>query len=245
MRTSLLALLVGLGAIGPSIAQAPLSVPAAPSYVPDSYIVRFAERSFDLEDFRLAIRSGKSATEVAEIVGRMEAAVTRDQADFVREVERLGGRVSHQWWIINAAAVGGITGDGIERLGKLPNVDVVERDWLQYPSNNVARDSQHHEADRANTRTDSTGQPVLGTGVPVTLLCSYRGDVGETEHWGIPHGIVAEPLLDALRVKYLVVRRVEELRTAIVRAHRLSEAQLHPAAVLVSGDCVWDDGGDR
>lgn len=85
----------------------------------------------------------------------------------------------------------------------------------------------------------------LGTGVPVTLLCSYRGDVGETEHWGIPHGIVAEPLLDALRVKYLVVRRVDELRRAIVRAHRLSEAQLHPAAVLVSGDCVWDDGGDR
>ena len=85
----------------------------------------------------------------------------------------------------------------------------------------------------------------LGTGVPVTLLCSYRGDVGETEHWGIPHGIVAEPLLQALRIKYLVVRRVDELRQAIMRAHRISEAQLHPAAVLISGDCVWDDGGSR
>ncbi len=84
----------------------------------------------------------------------------------------------------------------------------------------------------------------LGTGVPVTLLCSYRGDVGETEHWGIPHGIVAEPLLQALRIKYLVVRRVEDLAVAIKRAHRLSEAQLHPAAVLVSGDCVWDDRGE-
>ena len=85
----------------------------------------------------------------------------------------------------------------------------------------------------------------LGTGVPVTLLCSYRGDVGETEHWGIPHGIVAEPLLQALRIKYLVVRRVDELRQAIVRAHHTSEAQLHPAAVLISGNCVWDDGGGR
>ena len=83
----------------------------------------------------------------------------------------------------------------------------------------------------------------LGTGVPVTLLCSYRGDVGETEHWGIPHGIVAEPLLQALRIKYLVVRRVAALRAAVMRAHRISEAQLHPAAVLISGDCVWDDGG--
>ena len=81
----------------------------------------------------------------------------------------------------------------------------------------------------------------LGTGVPVTLLCSYRGDVGETEHWGIPHGIVAEPLLEALRIKYLVVRHVEDLAKSIARAKRIAEAQLHPAAVLVSGDCVWED----
>src|SRR5687767_12724845 len=81
----------------------------------------------------------------------------------------------------------------------------------------------------------------LGTGVPVTLLLSYRGDVGETEHWGIPHGIVVEPLLQALRIPYLVVRARGELRRAITRAARISEAQLHPAAVLVSGDNVWED----
>ncbi len=84
----------------------------------------------------------------------------------------------------------------------------------------------------------------LGTGVPVTLLLSYRGDVGETEHWGIPHGIVAEPLLQALRIKYLIVRRVEDLAVSIQRAKRIAEAQLHPAAVLISGDCVWNDRGD-
>jgi sulfopyruvate decarboxylase subunit alpha len=81
----------------------------------------------------------------------------------------------------------------------------------------------------------------LGAGVPVTLMLSYRGDIGETEHWGIPHGIVAEPLLDALRIKYQIVRDPADLRQAIIRAHRLSEAQLHPAAVLVSGSCVWED----
>ena len=81
----------------------------------------------------------------------------------------------------------------------------------------------------------------LGTGVPVVLLLSYRGDVGETEHWGIPHGIVVEPLLRALRIPYLVVRNVNDLKVSIVRAFRISEAQLHPAAVLISGDCVWED----
>jgi sulfopyruvate decarboxylase subunit alpha len=81
----------------------------------------------------------------------------------------------------------------------------------------------------------------MQSGVPVLMLLSYRGDLGDTEHWSIPHGIVVEPLLDALRIKYLVVRNRSELRPAIIRAYRLSEAQLYPTAVLISGDCVWDD----
>ena len=81
----------------------------------------------------------------------------------------------------------------------------------------------------------------LGCGVPVLLLLSYRGDLGDTEHWSIPHAIVAEPLLDALRIPYQVVRQREQLRAAIKRAQRLAEAQLQPVALLVSGDCIWDD----
>ena len=80
----------------------------------------------------------------------------------------------------------------------------------------------------------------LGCGVPVLLLLSYRGDLGETEHWGIPHGIVAEPLLDTLRIPYQVVREPRDLRAAIKRAFRLSEAQLHPTAVLITGNCIWE-----
>jgi len=81
----------------------------------------------------------------------------------------------------------------------------------------------------------------LGCGVPVVLLLSYRGDLGETEHWGVPHGIVAEPLLRALRIPYQVVQHRADLRAAVKRACRLAEAQLHPAAVLISGTCIWDD----
>jgi sulfopyruvate decarboxylase subunit alpha len=81
----------------------------------------------------------------------------------------------------------------------------------------------------------------LQSGIPVVLLMSYRGDLGDTEHWSIPHGIVVEPLLQALRIKYQIVRQPGELRAAIKRAFRLSEAQLHPAAVLISGNCIWKD----
>lgn len=81
----------------------------------------------------------------------------------------------------------------------------------------------------------------VGSGIPVVIIMSYRGDLGDTEFWSIPHGIVVEPLLDGLRIKYQVVRHPTDLRRAIKRAYRLSEAQLHPTAVIVSGDCVWDD----
>jgi sulfopyruvate decarboxylase subunit alpha len=81
----------------------------------------------------------------------------------------------------------------------------------------------------------------MQAGIPVVMIMSYRGDVGDTEHWSIPHGVVVEPLLDALRIKYLIVRHPSDLRSAIKRAYRLSEAQLYPTAVLVSGDCVWED----
>ena len=81
----------------------------------------------------------------------------------------------------------------------------------------------------------------IGCGIPVLLMCSYRGDLGDTEHWAIPHRIVAEPLLEALRIPYLVIREKDRLRAAIKRAHRLAEAQLHSVALLISGDCIWND----
>lgn len=79
----------------------------------------------------------------------------------------------------------------------------------------------------------------LGTGIPVLLLLSYRGDLGDTEHWAVAHGIVVEPLLKALRIPYHIVRNPTALRSTILRAHRLAEAQLHPTAVLISGNCIW------
>jgi len=81
----------------------------------------------------------------------------------------------------------------------------------------------------------------MQAGIPVLLIMPYRGDFGDAEHWSIPHGIVVEPLLDALRIKYQIVRHRSDLRAVIKQAYRLSEAQLYPTAVLVSGDCVWDD----
>ena len=45
----------------------------------------------------------------------------------------------------------------------------------------------------------------LGSGIPVIMLMSYRGDLGENNWWAIPHGQTMEPILQALRVPYRLV----------------------------------------
>ncbi len=52
----------------------------------------------------------------------------------------------------------------------------------------------------------------LGAGIPVVMLMSYRGELGENNWWAIPHGITMEPVLNALRVPYRIVTRGGEDR---------------------------------
>lgn len=79
----------------------------------------------------------------------------------------------------------------------------------------------------------------IALGIPVVLLMSYRGDLGDTEHWAVPHGIVVEPLLHALRISYWAVSREDEIKSAIAGAFSLSEASLHPTAVLFRRGVVY------
>jgi sulfopyruvate decarboxylase subunit alpha len=83
----------------------------------------------------------------------------------------------------------------------------------------------------------------MGTGIPVLLLVSHRGDIGDAEHWSDPHRAVCVPLLDALRVPHVTVGRVEDARQSVVRASRLGAATLQPTAVLLTGDLIWGREG--
>jgi sulfopyruvate decarboxylase subunit alpha len=58
----------------------------------------------------------------------------------------------------------------------------------------------------------------LGQGVPVLMLLPYRGDLGDVPFWAQPHGWTMEPILDALRVRYRIVRRTDEIRDVLRRA---------------------------
>jgi sulfopyruvate decarboxylase subunit alpha len=78
----------------------------------------------------------------------------------------------------------------------------------------------------------------LGAGIPVVMIMSYRGEMGENNWWAIPHGITMEPLLQALRIPYTVVRDVDRLETAIVRAYSTAYASYHHTAIVLGGDLV-------
>ena len=78
----------------------------------------------------------------------------------------------------------------------------------------------------------------LGAGIPVVLIMSYRGDLGEPNWWAVPHGITMEPMLAALRIPYRVVRRIDEIDTAIKQAYTMTASSLHHAAVILTGECV-------
>jgi sulfopyruvate decarboxylase subunit alpha len=78
----------------------------------------------------------------------------------------------------------------------------------------------------------------LGAGIPVIMLMSYRGELGENNWWAIPHGITMEPLLDALRVPYLIVREEEKVERAIADAFDWSYAAYHHSAVVIGGELV-------
>ncbi len=78
----------------------------------------------------------------------------------------------------------------------------------------------------------------LGAGIPVIMLMSYRGELGENNWWAIPHGITMEPLLDALRVPYRIVREEDKIERAITDSFDWSYAAYHHSAVVIGGELV-------
>jgi len=78
----------------------------------------------------------------------------------------------------------------------------------------------------------------LGSGIPVIMLMSYRGDLGENNWWAIPHGQTMEPILQALRVPYRLVYEEEKIKRAILDAYESAYTAYYHTAVVLSGSIV-------
>src|SRR5215470_15585063 len=78
----------------------------------------------------------------------------------------------------------------------------------------------------------------MGAGIPVVMIMSYRGDLGENNWWAIPHGMTMEPLLNAMRIPYRVVEEEGAIAQAIKDAYAWSYAACYHSAVVLSGSIV-------
>lgn len=78
----------------------------------------------------------------------------------------------------------------------------------------------------------------MGAGIPVFMLMSYRGDLGENNWWAIPHGMTMEPLLNAMRIPYRIVNREEDIARSITDAVTWSNAAYYHSAVALTGEIV-------
>lgn len=68
-------------------------------------------------------------------------------------------------------------------------------------------------------------------GIPTLIIAEHRGDAGETEFFG-ECGDMTEPLLQASRINYRVVRSLKELKPAIRDGLRWMNFGLRPYAVV-------------
>jgi sulfopyruvate decarboxylase subunit alpha len=78
----------------------------------------------------------------------------------------------------------------------------------------------------------------MGAGIPVVMLMSYRGDLGENNWWAIPHGMTMEPLLNAMRIPYRLVNKEDEIARAISDAFLWAYSAYYHTSVILTGEVV-------
>ena len=76
--------------------------------------------------------------------------------------------------------------------------------------------------------------------IPILMIISYRGEVGETEYWAVEHRILTEPLLKAFRIPYKILRRGDhgEVKRAIAGAVKTMNMQLYPVALIIGVELI-------
>jgi sulfopyruvate decarboxylase subunit alpha len=72
--------------------------------------------------------------------------------------------------------------------------------------------------------------------IPVLMIMSYVGDIGEKNWWGVNHGLNMIPLLHAMRIPYIIVRKNDEIKDAILRAKHHTKVSKYHVAIILAGE---------
>src|SRR5579864_2744668 len=77
--------------------------------------------------------------------------------------------------------------------------------------------------------------------IPLLMLISYRGTLGERDPWQTQGGNVTESLLRALAIPYCCLDTSDTVRKQIRQAQALAESSLQPVALLMTRDLMWEE----
>ena len=77
--------------------------------------------------------------------------------------------------------------------------------------------------------------------IPLLMLISRRGVMGERDPWQTEGGGVTEHVLEALRIPYDVLDDKSTVRHRIDRALTLAGSALRPVALLLDRELMWQE----
>ncbi|MCH8064099.1 MAG: sulfopyruvate decarboxylase [Chloroflexi bacterium] len=77
--------------------------------------------------------------------------------------------------------------------------------------------------------------------IPLLMLISYRGEMGERDPWQTEGGLATEPLLQSLGIPYRKLRDPATVEREIREAQTLANSALRPVALLLTRDLMWED----
>jgi sulfopyruvate decarboxylase subunit alpha len=77
--------------------------------------------------------------------------------------------------------------------------------------------------------------------IPLLMFISYRGYWGEKDPWQTQGGLATEPILRALNIPIWHLTDPTDVYRRIFDAQTLSLASLHPVAVLLTRELMWED----
>lgn len=77
--------------------------------------------------------------------------------------------------------------------------------------------------------------------IPLLMLISARGSLGEKDPWQTEGGLVTEHVLDALRIPYEHLDSQPNVARTIEQAQTLAYSSSRPVAVLLGRTLMWED----
>jgi sulfopyruvate decarboxylase subunit alpha len=77
--------------------------------------------------------------------------------------------------------------------------------------------------------------------IPLLMLVSDRGHLGERDPWQTEGGRVTRHVLDALHIVHSELGDRENVEPAIAKAMTLAQSSLSPVALLLTRDLMWEE----